>query len=124
LKRRRFGRIAIFGARVTMETRLFGALGDDVDVILPAAEDLDLISETYYRIVARESATPQEIASLRTLAHRLIAQERLDGILLAGTDWAFVFDESNADFPHVDGARAHIQAIMRELAPAPGRPSA
>jgi aspartate racemase len=124
LKRRRFGRIAIFGARVTMETRLFGALGDDVDVILPAAGDLDLISETYYRIVARESATPQEIASLRTLAHRLIAQERLDGILLAGTDWAFVFDESNADFPHVDGARAHIQAIMRELAPAPGRPSA
>jgi aspartate racemase len=124
LKRRNFGRIAVFGARVTMETRLFGALSNDVDVIVPASPDLDLISETYNRVVARESATPQEIERLRTLAHRLIERERLDGILLAGTDWSFVFDAENADFPHVDGARAHIQAIMRELLPIAGSPSA
>jgi aspartate racemase len=38
-------------------------------------------------------------------------------ILLAGTDLSFVFNSDNADFPHVDGARTHIDAIMRELAP-------
>jgi aspartate racemase len=117
LKRRSFGRIAVFGARVTMETRLFGALSHDVDVIVPTSSDLELISETYNRVVARESATPEEIDRLRALAHRLIAKERLDGILLAGTDWSFVFNPENADFPHVDGARVHVQAIMRELLP-------
>ncbi|HEY7889379.1 MAG TPA: aspartate/glutamate racemase family protein [Steroidobacteraceae bacterium] len=115
VRRRAFARIAVFGARVTMETSLFGALRDQAEVIVPAAPDLDLISESYKRIVENEAATPAEIASLRALAHRLIEQERLDGILLAGTDWAFVFNTENADFPHIDGARAHIQAIMREL---------
>ena len=116
VKRRAFTRIMVFGARVTMETKLFGALDDQAEVIVPALPDLDLISETYKRIVEKGSATPEELESLRTLAHRLIEKERLDGILLAGTDWSFVFDADNADFPHVDGARAHIQAIMSELA--------
>jgi aspartate racemase len=117
VKRRGFRRIAVFGARVTMETRLFGALKDEAEVIIPASADLDLISESYKTIVERESATPDELESLRTVAHRLIEKERLDGILLAGTDWSFVFNAENADFPHVDGARTHIKAIMRELAP-------
>jgi aspartate racemase len=41
----------------------------------------------------------------------------LNAIILAGTDLSFVFDESNTDFPHVDGARVHINAIMDELLP-------
>jgi aspartate racemase len=113
--RRGFERIAIFGARVTMETRLFGSLSDAVEVILPGSAELDFLSETYKRIVEREAATPEEFAGLRTLAHRLIEKERLDGILLAGTDWSFVFNPQNADFPHVDGARTHIRALMGEL---------
>ncbi|MHB8816705.1 MAG: aspartate/glutamate racemase family protein [Steroidobacteraceae bacterium] len=117
VKRRSFARIAVFGARVTMETKLFGALSDQVEVIVPPGPDLDLIGESYKNIVEKESATPEEVASLRARAHRLIEKERLDGILLAGTDWSFVFNAGNADFPHVDGARTHIQAIMRELAP-------
>lgn len=115
VRRRGFKRIAVFGARVTMETRLFGALQDEVEVIVPALPDLDTISGSYKAIVERESATPDELETLRALAQRLIEQQRLDGILLAGTDWSFVFDAHNADFPHVDGARAHISAIMREL---------
>ena len=122
VKRRNFRRVAVFGARVTMETKLFGALSDQAEVIVPALPDLDLISESYKRIVESEAATTAEIATLRSLAHGLIARERLDGILLAGTDWSFVFNAENADFPHVDGARAHIQAIMRELAGSSERP--
>lgn len=115
VKRRGFRRIAVFGARVTMETRLFGALSDEVEVIVPALPDLDLISGSYKVIVEKESATPEELDGLRVAAHRLIEKERLDGILLAGTDWSFVFNAQNVDFPYVDGARMHIQAIMREL---------
>lgn len=115
VKRRGFQRIAILGARVTMETRLFGALSDQVEVILPASPDLNFISESYKRIVESEAATAEEFEGLRTLAHSLIEKERLDGILLAGTDWSFVFNPENTDFPHVDGARTHIRALMREL---------
>jgi aspartate racemase len=39
----------------------------------------------------------------------------VDAIVLAGTDLALIFNETNTDFPHVDCARVHIQAIMRRL---------
>jgi aspartate racemase len=115
VERRSFARIAVFGARVTMETKLFGTLNEQVEVILPRPSDLDLVAETYKRIVEQESAQPEEIENVRTLAHTLIEKERLDGILLAGTDWSLVFGAENADFPHIDGARTHIQAIMSML---------
>ncbi|HUA24606.1 MAG TPA: aspartate/glutamate racemase family protein [Steroidobacteraceae bacterium] len=116
VERQRYTRVGIFGARVTMETRLFGALSGQAEVIAPAGPDLDFVSTTYSSIVEKESALPHELETLRTLAHKLIDKERLDAILLAGTDWSFVFNSSNTDFPHIDGARIHIQAIMHELA--------
>jgi aspartate racemase len=45
----------------------------------------------------------------------LIEREKAEAILLAGTDLAFVFNPSNTDFPYLDGARVHIDAIMHRL---------
>jgi aspartate/glutamate racemase len=39
----------------------------------------------------------------------------VDAIMLAGTDLALIFNETNTDFPHIDCARVHIQAILRVL---------
>jgi aspartate racemase len=116
VERRGLKRIAIFGARVTIETKLFGRL-QNLDVVNPTPSEVDLISDMYVRIVEGEIASGEDYETLRALAHTMVERERLDAILLAGTDLAFVFNPNNADFPHVDGARVHIAAIMRELAP-------
>jgi aspartate racemase len=115
VERQKLCRVALFGARVTMETRMFGQL-QGVDVIAPTPEELDTVARIYVRIVERACASDEEYEYLRTLAHTLIQREKLDAILLAGTDLAFVFNPSNTDFPHLDGARIHVDAIMRELA--------
>jgi aspartate racemase len=114
LERRRWKRVTLFGARVTMETRMFGRL-TDTDVILPRPEEVDEIAEIYVRVVEAASASEGDFNRLRSLAHLLIEREKLDGIILAGTDLSFVFNLENVDFPHLDGARVHIDAIMREL---------
>ena len=119
VERRGLRRIAIFGARVTMETKLFGGL-PEIEVAALTAQELDLVSSIYGQIVEHESASREEEQTLRDLAHRLIDRERLDAILLAGTDLAFVFHPDNTDFPHVDGARIHIEAILREVIPGGG----
>lgn len=115
VERRALRRVTIFGARVTMETELFGALKDRVEVISPSNAELDLIGEIYRTIVEAGKATPEEYETIRSLAHKHIEAKRLDAILLAGTDWSFVFDPAKADFPNLDGARTHIDAIMRKL---------
>ena len=115
--RRRLQRIAIFGARVTMETKLFGRLENRADVVSPRAREIDRLNEIYVRIVETEQASHRDYETLRDLAHTLVERERLDAILLAGTDLSFVFNPDNTDFPHVNGARAHIDAIMNQIAP-------
>jgi aspartate racemase len=69
----------------------------------------------YVRIVEEERASHVDYENLRALAHTLIDRERLDAILLAGTDFSFVFTPENTDFPHLDGARTHLDAIMQKL---------
>lgn len=115
--RRRLQRIAIFGARVTMETKLFGRLENRADVVSPRAREIDRLNEIYVRIVETEKASDGDYETLRDLAHTLVERERLDAILLAGTDLSFVFHPDNTDFPHLNGARAHIDAIMNQIAP-------
>jgi aspartate racemase len=65
--------------------------------------------------VEEARASEEDFHRLRTLAHTLIEREYLDGILLAGTDLAFVFNPGNTDFPHLDGARLHVDAIMQQI---------
>jgi aspartate racemase len=120
VNRRRFRRVALFGGRVTIETSLFGSLGA-AEVIPPTSAEIDTITAIYTRVVEEARASEEDFQRLRTLAHTLIQREHLDGIVLAGTDLAFVFNPANTDFPHIDGARAHIDAIMSAIAPATQR---
>ena len=97
-----------------METRLFGRL-QGLDVVAPRPNELDQLSSAYVRIVEEERASAEDETTLRTLAHTLIDRERLDGILLAGTDLSFVFTPENTSFSHIDGARTHIKTIVEKL---------
>jgi aspartate racemase len=123
VERRRYRRVALFGARVTMETHMFGAL-QGTDVILPRPEELDTVAEIYMRVVQQAQVSKEDFEALRVIAHSLLERERLDAIILAGTDLAFVFNPANTDFPHLDGARVHLQAIMRAIAPSPEKAAA
>lgn len=116
VQRRGLRRVALFGNRATVECKLFGALKDRAEVISPRRDEIDLVHEVYTRVAARAQASQEEYETLRGLAHELIARERLDAIVLAGTDLSFVFRPDNTDFPHVDGARVHVAEIMRRIA--------
>ncbi len=116
VKRRDLKRIAIFGGRVTTETGLFGSLQGVAEIVPLLPADLDRMAAIYGKIVENESATPDEFAALQSLAHRLVDRDGADAILLAGTDLSFVFRPENTDFPHLDGAQVHMEAIMRVLA--------
>lgn len=120
VKRRGLRRVALFGARVTMETQMFGRLQDqhedaDVEVVAPRPEELNRIAAIYARVVEQARASDEDHGALAALAHTLIEREKLDAIIFAGTDLAFVFNTENTEFPHVDGARVHLKAIMSEL---------
>ncbi len=106
------GRVALFGTRYVIESRLFGHLGG-VDVITPQPDEIDYIHSTYFEIAEAGAGTARQREGLTGLAHKLIERDRVEAIVLAGTDLTLVFDETNTDFPHIDAARLHPEAIMR-----------
>jgi aspartate racemase len=114
LARRAARRVAIFGTRFVIASELFGAV-KDVEFLRPKPEEIDLIHDTYVGLAATGKGSPERHEKLTALAKTLVRRDRVDAIVLAGTDLTLLFDESNTDFPHVDCAALHIQAILESL---------
>jgi aspartate racemase len=108
---RQLRRVALFGTRYAVDSQLFGQLGG-VEVVTPQPDEIRYIHTTYFQIVDAGAATAEQHDGLTRLAHKLIERDRVEAIVLAGTDLTLVFDESNTDFPHIDAARLHVNAIV------------
>ncbi len=91
--------------RFVVESRMFGML-DGMDALVP--DQVNAIRNAYMQTV--EGRT--EGRDIRT---RIARELPVDAIVLAGADLSLIFDETNTDFPHVDGAKVHIQATVRSL---------
>jgi aspartate racemase len=109
---RRLRRVALFGTRYAVESQLFGQL-DQVEVITPHPSEVDYIHATYFQVVDAGAATAAQHQGLTRLAHKLMERDRVEAVILAGTDLALVFNESNTDFPCIDAALLHLNAIVR-----------
>jgi aspartate racemase len=112
---RRLKRVALFGTRFTMETGLFGRL-KKVDMVAPKPAEIDFIHQTYMELVNAGNGPEQQYRALHRLAHTLIERDGVEAIILAGTELSLVFNRDNTDFPHIYGARLHLEAIMEHLA--------
>jgi len=105
IRERGFKRVALFGTRFVMQTRMFGML--EVEAMVP--DQVEEVHDTYMKIVRGGS----EGADVLTGIARGLA---VDAVLLAGTELSLIFDEATTRFPSLDCAKAHIRGILRRLA--------
>ena len=116
LSRRAIRRLAIFGTRFVIESDFFGALSN-VEIVRPHPDEINAIHRTYAELAAEGKPSPEKHDKLTAIAKTLISRDRVDAILLAGTDLTLVFDETTADFPCIDCAAAHIKEILTQIVP-------
>jgi aspartate racemase len=114
LRDRRLSRVALFGTKFTIDGNLFGAL-DAFDIVRPGDDEVDEIHRIYLALATKGQISTDDEARLRDLAHTLCRRDRIEAIVLAGTDLNLVFNEANAGFPAVDCAAAHIDAIVEQM---------
>jgi aspartate racemase len=110
IRARGYRRVALFGTRFVVESRMYGML-EGVEVVVP--DQVDAIHEAYMETV-RGGVEGHRILT------QIAQQLPVDAVVLAGTDLALIFNETNTGFPHVDCAKVHIQAILREQRMAEG----
>jgi aspartate racemase len=118
LKQRGLNRIALFGTRFVIETDLFGSLSE-FEVIRPNADEIDIINALYLKLVASAAANEAQADRLRTIAREMMERERLDAIVLAGTELALIGDWHELKPRILSAADLHVAEIVRR-AVAPG----
>jgi aspartate racemase len=92
---------------------MFASLSD-IEVVMPAADEIERIHSLYTDFVAGRGSDAHT-QELRRLAQTFVTRDGAQAVLIAGTDLSMVFTESNAGFPMIDCARIHIDAIVRRL---------
>lgn len=104
-------RVALLGTRYTLETRLFGQLPE---AIMPKADEIARIGQIYSELVAGRGSDA-DMDELRGFARTFMTRDGAEAVILAGTDLSGVLTQGNCDFPIIDGARAHIDAILKRM---------
>ena len=93
---------------------MFGLL-PGIEVVPPSADEIAVVHDAYVQIVNTGAGSDELYQRLRVIAHAICDREKVAAIVLGGTELSLLFNESNADFLQVDGARVHIEAIMQQL---------
>jgi aspartate racemase len=109
-------RAAVFGTRFAIESALFGRV-DSIEIIHPGPDEVDYIHSTYVQVAQQGKGSKEQYKGLTDLALTLCKREGLDAVILAGTDLALLFNETNTAFPNVDCAALHIRATADGLLP-------
>jgi aspartate racemase len=112
IEQRAFERIGILGTRTVMETRLYGGVSR-VEVVPPSGQDLEDVHRAYVAMAASGVVTEAQRAVFAAVSKQLLKQSGVEAIMLGGTDLALVFNERDAEFPLIDCAGIHADAIAK-----------
>lgn len=104
-----FSRIGIFGTRTVMETRFYGGL-TTAAVIPPEGRDLLDVHEAYVAMASSGVVTEAQRSVFNRVSRRLL-NDGAQAIMLGGTDLALVYDQQTSEFPLIDCASIHVDAI-------------
>ena len=104
-------RIGIIGTRTVMETRFYGIAS--AEIVPPTKPDLDDVHQAYISMAASGFVTEDQRSIFNAVSHRLVEDQGAEAIMLGGTDLALAFNEQTAEFPLVDCAGIHADAIAQ-----------
>ena len=107
-------RLRILGTRSVMETRFYGAV-KSAQVLPPLRDALEDVHAAYVAMAASGHVTEQQRSTFDAACKEFVARDRVDAIMLGGTDLALVYEPDRSVFPLLDCAAVHADAIT-ELA--------
>lgn len=106
-----FETVGLLGTRSVLESRLYGGI-TSANLIAPAGDDLARTHDNYVEIATTGRARPEHCTFLHQMGRKLCHEQGADAVALAGTDLFMVFGGNDIDYPIVDCAKVHIDALV------------
>jgi aspartate racemase len=117
-RRRQLRRLALLGTRFTMEEPFYATVcaRHGLAVVAPSAADRAWIHERYVGELLRGEFRDDTRRRLVSLVGRLRDEERIDGVILGGTELPLLLSAPViADVPALDTTALHVAAIVERL---------
>jgi aspartate racemase len=111
-------RLAIFGTRWLMEAPLYptAARPHGVEIVVPPEPHRTGLHERYVNELVKGDFREETKRGVVGVAERLRDEERIDGVILGGTELPLLMpDPTIADLPVLDTTGLHVKAIMERL---------
>ena len=113
-------RLALFGTRFTMSAGFYPAVfnREGMEVVLPNPKEQEFIHEKYMGELIDAVFKFETRAAMFKILDRMAAAERIDGIILGGTELPLLMEiEEYNGIPLLDTSRIHVMAAIAEMWP-------
>jgi len=117
-KTMRVKKLGLFGTRFTMEGRFFPEIftREGIVLVAPNPDEQAYIHEKYMNELGNGIFLPETRERLVGIARRLLDQDGIDGLILAGTELPLILrDVKNLGIPLLDTTRIHVEAAIERL---------
>ena len=107
---RGYKKIGILGTKPVMESKFYSGI-TSAEVILPEGNLLEKVHKSYVDMATLGSANDEQRKVFELACNQFLKINKVDAVMLGGTDLALVYHASNVDFELVDCAEIHAQEL-------------
>jgi aspartate racemase len=104
-------KVGIIGTRMVMQTRLYGSISS-AEVIVPEGDEFERVQASYGEM-AQVGRVNEAQRGVFFDAGRRLRDRGAEAVLLGGTDLFLAFQGRECDFPVIDLADVHVEAIYQ-----------
>ena len=110
-------RLALFGTKFTMGGRFYPDVftREGIALVLPTPEEQSFIDDKYWSELVHGVILPQTRLRLVNICQRLRHQDRVQGVILAGTELPMILRGANAGIPFLDTTEIHVDAALQRM---------
>ncbi|MCX6048396.1 MAG: aspartate/glutamate racemase family protein [Chloroflexi bacterium] len=112
LTQRGLRRVGLLGTRIVMASQLYGGLSN-MEVVAPTGANLEATHQAYIAMATAGYATEQQRDLFLAMGRDLCQKQGAEAVILAGTDLFLAFGGVECEFPVIDSAQVHIDALYR-----------
>ena len=105
-------KIGILGTRTVMESRFYGGI-QSAEVVPPSGNALHDVHQAYVEMAAAGQVNEAQRQIFDAACEHFLEHDKVDAVMLGGTDLALVYNGQNTNFALVDCAAVHVDALVR-----------
>ena len=111
-------RLGLIGSRFTMQKQFYRDVFTPAGIalVVPTKQEQEFIHDKYMTELVKAIIKPETREAFVGIAKRMMADERIDGLILGGTELPLIFRQvADIGIPFLDTTELHVDAIVESI---------